>query len=159
MYPRHPVPPLAVSFGPLLQDYWLPPEVHFPGTKGEATLRIVGTPPGRLSCLQPNGRCVLLPRPATTHSLRSVVPRMRPCAGRGTLWGWFSPGFPTPYDHLNCGSPEHAGLREQIPLRLRVTVEALYSQPALFSDLPGAVTTLVQTARPSQYSTTGSGLL
>ena len=47
------------------------------------------------------------------------------------LWGRFSPGCPPPCDHLNYGSPEHAGLREQIPLRLRLTVEALSSQPTL----------------------------
>ena len=65
-------------------------------------------------------------------------------------WDWFSPGCPRPYDHLNSGSPEHAGLREQIPPRFRLTFEALYWQPPLFSDLPGAVSTLVQTARPTQ---------
>ena len=67
-------------------------------------------------------------------------------------WGWFSPGCPPPYDHLNSGSgsPEHAGLREQIPLRLGLTVAALYSQPPLFSNLPGAVSTLVLMARPTQ---------
>ena len=65
-------------------------------------------------------------------------------------WGWFSPGCPPPCDDLSCGSPEHASLREQIPPRLALTVGALYSQPPLFSDLPGAVSTLVQTARPTQ---------
>ena len=65
-------------------------------------------------------------------------------------WGWFSPGCPRPYNHLNYGSPEHAGLREQIPPRLALTVEAIYSQPPLFSNLPGALSTLVQTARPTQ---------
>ena len=66
------------------------------------------------------------------------------------LWGWFSPGCPPAYDHLHSGSPEHAGIPEQIPLRLRLTFEALYSQPPLFSNLPGAVSTLVLTARPTQ---------
>ena len=65
-------------------------------------------------------------------------------------WGRFSPGCPPPYDHLNCGSHEHAGLREQTFLRLRLTVEALYSQPPLFSNLPRAVSTLVLIARPTQ---------
>ena len=65
-------------------------------------------------------------------------------------WGRFSPGYSPPYDHLNSGSPEHAGLREQIPLRLRLTVDALYSQPPLFSNHPGAVSTLVLIARPTQ---------
>ena len=64
-------------------------------------------------------------------------------------WGWFSPGCPPPYYRLNAGSPEHAGLREPMPLKLRLTVEALYSQPPLFSNLPGAVSTLVLTARPT----------
>ena len=65
-------------------------------------------------------------------------------------WGRFSPGCPPPYNHLNSGPPEHAGLCEQIPLRLRLTVAALYSQPPLFSNLPGAVSTLVLIARPTQ---------
>ena len=65
-------------------------------------------------------------------------------------WGRFSPGYAPPYNHLNSGSPEHAGLREQIPLRLRLTVEALHSQPPPFSNLPGAVSTLVLIARPTQ---------
>ena len=65
-------------------------------------------------------------------------------------WGRFSPGCPPPYNHLNSGSPEHAGLREQIPLRFRLTVEALYSQPPLFFNLLGAVSTLVLIARPTQ---------
>ena len=104
MYPRHPLLPLAVSFGPPLQEYWLPPEVHFPRTKGEATLRIVGTPPGRLSCLQPNGRCVLLPQPATTHSPRSVVPRTRPRAGLGTLWVG---SVRAAHLHMTTSTPDH----------------------------------------------------
>ena len=65
-------------------------------------------------------------------------------------WGRFSLGCPPPYDQLNSRSPENAGLREQIPRRLRLTVEALYSQPPLFSNLPGAVSTLVPIARPTQ---------
>ena len=64
--------------------------------------------------------------------------------------GWFSPVCQPPYDHLHCGSPEHAGLREQIPPRLGLTVEALYSQPPLFSILPRAVSTGVLTTRPNQ---------
>ena len=115
VYLIHPLVPLRVSLGPSLQEYWLPPEVHFPPPrekqprtlicpwlgrfdamlwagdrhaskkkKGEATLRIVRTPPGRLYCLQPNGQCVLLPQPLTTHSPRSVVPKTRPRAGLGT---------------------------------------------------------------------------
>ena len=65
-------------------------------------------------------------------------------------WGRFSPGCRPPYDHLNCGSREHAGLREHIPPRLGVTVEALYWQPPLFSNLPRAVSTVVLTTRPNQ---------
>ena len=65
-------------------------------------------------------------------------------------WDWFNPGCRPPYDHLNCASPEHAGLPEQIPPRLGLTVEALYSQPPLFFSLQRAVSTLVQTARPTQ---------
>ena len=64
--------------------------------------------------------------------------------------GRFSPGFPPPYHHINSGSPEHAGLREQVYLRLGFTVEAIYSQSPLFSNLPGAVSTLVRAARPTQ---------
>ena len=48
------------------------------------------------------------------------------------LWGRISPGCPPPYDHLNCGSPERAGPRENIRPRLGLTVEALYSQPLCF---------------------------
>ena len=65
-------------------------------------------------------------------------------------WGRFSPGCLLPYDNLDSGSPQHAGLREQIPLRLRLTVVAPYSQPPLFSNLPGAVSTLVIIAEPTQ---------
>ena len=64
--------------------------------------------------------------------------------------GSFSPGCPAPYDHLNCGSPEDAGLREQIPSRLGLTVEALYSQPTLWSTLSRALSTVVLTTRPNQ---------
>ena len=65
-------------------------------------------------------------------------------------WGRFSPGCPLPYNHLICGSPEHAGLRGQIPPRLRLTVEALYSQPPLFSNLRRTVSTAVLTTRSDQ---------
>ena len=34
VYPTHPLLPLGVSFGPLLQEYRVPPEVHFPLTEG-----------------------------------------------------------------------------------------------------------------------------
>ena len=64
-------------------------------------------------------------------------------------WGRFSQGCSPPY-HLNSGSPEHTGLCERIPLRLRLNIQALYSQPPLFSYLPGAVSTLVLIARPTQ---------
>ena len=37
LYPRHPLLPLGVSFRPLLQEYRLPPEVHFPLTEGSNT--------------------------------------------------------------------------------------------------------------------------
>ena len=150
MYPRHPLLPLAVSFRPLLQEYWLPPDVHFPRTKGEATLRIIGTPPGRLSCLQPNGRYIRVSQSPTTHS--SAQGSTKNALTHWTIYplGRISPGCPPPYDSLNLGSPEHAGLRQQIPPRLGLTVEAPYSQAPLFSNLPGAVSTLVMTARPNQ---------
>ena len=54
MYRRHQLLPLGVSFGPLLQEYRLPPEVNCPSTR-KATLRIIGIPQGCVSCLQPNG--------------------------------------------------------------------------------------------------------
>ena len=66
------------------------------------------------------------------------------------LWGRFSRGRPSTYIHPNSRSPEHARLRQQFLLRLRLTLEALYSQPPLFSNLPGAVSTLVPKARPTQ---------
>ena len=149
VYPGHPLLPLRVSFGPLLQEYWLPAEVHLSRTKGEATLRIVGTPRGRSFCLQPNGRCVLLPQPLTAFSAQCST-KNAPTRCIRYRWGWFSPRCPPPYDHLNSGSPEHASLRERIPPRLGLTVEALCSQPPLFSNLPWAVSTLLQTARPDQ---------
>ena len=65
-------------------------------------------------------------------------------------WGRFIPGCPPPYDHLNCGSPEHAGLREQGHFTFGLTVEALYLQPPLFSKLSRAVSTVVLTTRPNQ---------
>ena len=65
--------------------------------------------------------------------------------------GGFSPGCPPPYNHLHSGSPEHSRLREQISLRLRLKGEALYSQPPLFSNVPGAMSTLVLIARPTQW--------
>ena len=34
---RHPLLPLGVSFGPLLQEYRLPPEVHYPLTEESNT--------------------------------------------------------------------------------------------------------------------------
>ena len=46
-------------------------------------------------------------------------------------WGCSSPACAPPSDHLHSWSPEHAGLREQIPPRLGLTVEALYSQPTV----------------------------
>ena len=30
VYPRHPLLALGVSFRPVLQEYWYPPEEHFP---------------------------------------------------------------------------------------------------------------------------------
>ena len=45
--------------------------------------------------------------------------------------------------------PAKSNLKPQT-LRLRLTVEALYSQPPLFSNLQGAVSTLVLIARPIQ---------
>ena len=35
--PRHPLLPLGVSFGPLMYEYRLPPEVHFPLTEESNT--------------------------------------------------------------------------------------------------------------------------
>ena len=58
----------------------------------------------------------------------SYCPSLPPChhpaqcstKNTPTCWtryplGRISPGRPPPYNHPNCGSPEHAGLREQIP--------------------------------------------
>ena len=70
VYPGHPLLPLTGSFGPLLQEYRLPPEVHFPLTKREATLSILGTPPLILFAAQwsvsPIG-------PASNHTLIRAV--------------------------------------------------------------------------------------
>ena len=87
-----------------------------------------------------------------SHHTFSVQCSSRNAPTRWTRYplGWPSLGCAPPYSHLNSRSPEHAGLREEIPLRLRITVEALYSQPPLFSNLPGAVSNLVLIARPTQ---------
>ena len=89
--------------------------------------------------------------PASEHTF-SVQCSTKNARTRWTRYPWvgFSPGCPLPYDHLNCGSPEHAGVREQTPPRLGLTVEALYSQSPLSSNLPGAVSTLVQTVRATE---------
>ena len=52
---------------------------------------------------------------ATTH--QSALCSTKKAHTRWTTypWGWISSGCPPPYDHLKCGSPEHAGQREQIP--------------------------------------------
>ena len=38
-----------------------------------------------------------------------------PTRWTGYPWSWISLGCPPPYDHPNCGSPEHAGLRDHSP--------------------------------------------
>ena len=98
-------------------------------------------------------QCSVCPIAPACHHTFSVQCSTKNAPTRGTTypWGRFSPGCPSPYDHLNSRSPEHAGLHEQIPLRLRLTVEALYSQPPPFSNLLGAVSTLVLIARPTQF--------
>ena len=121
-----------------------------PPHPGEATLRIVGTPLGCLSCVQPNGWCVLLPQPPITHQSAQCSTKNTPSRWTRYTWGRFSRGYPPPYNRLNCRSPEHAGQCEQIPPRLVLIVEALYSQPPLFSNLAGAVSTFVLTTRPNQ---------
>ena len=89
--------------------------------------------------------------PACHHTLSTQCStKNAPTRWTRCPWGPFSPGCPPPYHHLNSKSPEHAGLREQSPLRLRLTVQALYSKPPLFSHLPGAVSTLVLIPRPTQ---------
>ena len=131
-----------------LQEYWLPPEIHFPRTKGETTLRIVGIP----LLISFSAQWSVRPIAPACHHTFSVQCSTKNGPTRWTRYpsGRFSPGCPPPYDHLDSGSLEHAGLRAQIPLRLRLTVEALYSQPPLFSNLPGAVSTLVLIARSTQ---------
>ena len=89
-----------------------------------------------------------------TSACHHTLPAQRSTKNAPTRWTRYpwvgsGPGCLPPYDHLNSGSPEHAGLREQILLPMRPTVEALYSQTPLFSHLPGAVSTLVLTARPT----------
>ena len=71
----------------------------------------------------------------------SVVPRTRPRAELGTRGVGSVLGA-----HLHTTT----GLRERIPPRLRLTIESLYSQPRLFSNLSRAVSTVVQTTRPNQ---------
>ena len=148
--PTHPLLPLGVSFGPLLQEYWPPLEVHFPlhqGTSNPEDNRNT-TRPLILFAAQWLVRGIA---PASHHTFSAQCStKNAPTRWTTYLWRRFSPGCPLPYDHLNCGSPEHAGLREQIPPRLGLTVEALYSQPPLSSNLPRAVSTVVLTTRPHQ---------
>ena len=148
--PRHLVLPLAFSFGPLLQEYWLPPEGTLPPHQGRSNTEDRRNTTRRLILFA--ALWSVRPIAPAYHLTFSAQSSTKNAPTRWTRYpcSWFSPGCPLPYDQLNSGSPEHAGLREQIPLRLRLTVEALYLQPSLFSNLPGTVSTLVLTARPTQ---------
>ena len=47
-------------------------------------------------------------------------------------WGWFSPGCPPPYNHLNCGSPEHAGYVNRFPPDLDSQLRPFTRNPLCF---------------------------
>ena len=150
VYPKHPHLPWGVSFGPLLQEYWLPPGGTLAPHQGRSNTedRWNTTRPLILFAAQWSVRPIA---PASHHTFsRQCSTKNAPTLWTRYPWGRFSPGCPAPYGHLNCGSPEHAGLREQIPHRLGLTVEALYSQPPVFSHLPRVVSTVVLTPRPNQ---------
>ena len=150
VYPGHPLPLLAVPFGPLLQEYLPPPGGTLPPHQGRSNTedRQNTTRPLILFAALWSVRPIA---PACHHTFSAQCStKNAPTRRTRYPWGRFSPGRPSPYDDLNCGLPGHAGLREQIPLRLRLTVEALYSQPPPVSNLPGAVSTLVLIAGPTQ---------
>ena len=150
LYPRHSPFPLAVFFGRLLQEYWLPAGGTLPPHQGKSNTeeRRNTTRPLILFAAEWS---VSLIAPACHHTFSAQCStKNAPTCWTRYAWGRFSPGCTPPYGHLNSGSPEHAGLREQILLRLRLTFEALYSQAPLFSNLPGAVSTLVLIARTTQ---------
>ena len=129
VYPRHLLLPLGVSFGPLLQNYWLPPEPHLPCTKGGATLRIL-TRPLILFAAQWSVRPIA---PASNHTFSAQCStKNAPMRWTRYAWGRFSRRCPPPYEHFNCGSPEHVGLREQMPPRLGVTIEPFTRNPLCF---------------------------
>ena len=62
---------------------------------------------------------------------------------RWTRYPWVrcSPGFPPPNDPPTCGSPEHAGLREQVPSLRNSQVRPFTRNPLCLHNLPGAVLT------------------
>ena len=100
---------LGVSFRPLPQEYWLPPEVDFPRTKTDTEDRGHTTRPLMLFAAQWLVRPIA---PASHHTFSAQCStKNAPTRWTRYLWGRFSPGCPPQYEHLNCGSPEHAGLR------------------------------------------------
>ena len=84
VYPRQPLLPLGISFGPLLQECRIPPEVHFSLTKDSNTGDHRNTTrPLILFAAQWSVRPIA---PASHRAiiLHSVVPKARPHAGLGT---------------------------------------------------------------------------
>ena len=81
VYPRHPLLPFGVFFRPLLQEYRLPPEVHFPLTQETNTRDHLNTT--RPLIMFAAQRSVTPTAPACDLAiiLHSVVPRMRSPAG------------------------------------------------------------------------------
>ena len=80
MYPKHPFPPLEVSFGPLLQDYRLPPEVHFPHTEESNTGDHQNTTRPLTLVAAQWSVSPIAPASHRPIILHSVVPRRRPRA-------------------------------------------------------------------------------
>ena len=94
--------------------------------------------------------CVLLPQPPTTHSPRSVVPRTRPrpelgTRGVGSVRGAHLGRTTSTAGHLN--TPAYVS---KFPPDWDSQLRPFTRNLLCFPNLPGAVSTLLQTARPTQ---------
>ena len=82
--PRHPLLPLKVSFGPPLQEYSLPTEIHFLlSEKGNTWHHRKYHQAAYVVCSPMVGESYRPSLPPYINA-HSVVPRMRPRAGLGT---------------------------------------------------------------------------
>ena len=84
VYPRHPLLQLGVFFGLFLQEYRLPPEVHFPLTEESNTGDHRNTTRPLILFAAQSQVSPIAPISHGAIILHSVVPRTRPCSGLGT---------------------------------------------------------------------------